>query len=327
MLKKKIKDRISNLDSQFKKRRDKFNILKEESKKIIDNLILKSTTINKNINELRIKNEYEAEKLPEIKIVEIIKKETIDSMENSVEIVKKVNNSFSKGVQKIILFDIKSKTSLDLLYIMDTTGSMEQYVKTTKEKLIKIIDNIIKECNGIEINLGFIGYKDVFEHEKDNYLDVNFTQNYDEVKNKISNIKVGGGDDTAEDVVWAFEKAINKTWTSNAKIAILVTDAPCHGIKYHKEDLIDNYPGGDPKGKDIEELVDKMAKMNISLICIELQNYTKKMYDIFNDIYKKNKKYKNCIFEIISIDSPENLENIVTNNAIHVYKTNRLNEN
>ena len=48
-------------------------------------------------------------------------------------------------------------------------------------------------------------------------------------------IKVGGGDDTAEDVAWAFEKINKKNWKSNCKVVILVTDAPCHGIKYHEK--------------------------------------------------------------------------------------------
>ena len=283
---KKIKDRINNLDIQFKKRKAKFNVLKEESKKIIDNLILKSKSINENIKKVRENIHIEEVKLPEIKITELIKKKTIDSMDESVEIVKEVNNSFSKGIQKVEI-KIKSKTSLDLLYIMDTTGSMEQYVKITKEKLNKIIDNIIKECNGIEINLGFIGYKDVIEHENKDYVDEDFTQDYIKVKNKINKIKVGGGDDTAEDVAWAFERAIEKGWSSNAKLAILVTDAPCHGIKFHEKDLIDNYPKGVSIRKDIEELVELMSKKNISLICIKLQNYTNKMYDIFKNIYKK----------------------------------------
>ena len=323
---KKIKDRINNLDIQFKKRKAKFNALKEESKKIIDNLILKSKSINENIKKVRENIHIEEVKLPEIKITELIKKKTIDSMDESVEIVKEVNNSFSKGIQKVEI-KIKSKTSLDLLYIMDTTGSMEQYVKITKEKLNKIIDNIIKECNGIEINLGFIGYKDVIEHENKDYVDEDFTQDYIKVKNKINKIKVGGGDDTAEDVAWAFERAIEKGWSSNAKLAILVTDAPCHGIKFHEKDLIDNYPKGVSIRKDIEELVELMSKRNISLICIKLQNYTNKMYDIFKNIYKKNNINNNIIFDIISIDSPENLEKIVTNNAIQVYKTKRFDEN
>ena len=47
---------------------------------------------------------------------------------------------------------------------MDTTGSMEGYVNATKIGLIDIMEKIIACCNEmVNINLGFIGYKDVAE--------------------------------------------------------------------------------------------------------------------------------------------------------------------
>ena len=101
---------------------------------------------------------------------------------------------------------------------MDTTGSMEQYVNLTKEKIINIIDNIKNKSLDLFINLGFIGYKDVMEINSNQCLDIDFDENYDSVKKKIESIKVGGGDDTAEDVAWAFEKAIEKKWSSNSKL-------------------------------------------------------------------------------------------------------------
>ena len=42
---------------------------------------------------------------------------------------------------------------------MNTTGSMEQYIEITKEKLISMMEIIKLEYNGKDINLGFIGFK------------------------------------------------------------------------------------------------------------------------------------------------------------------------
>ena len=71
-------------------------------------------------------------------------------------------------------------TSLDLLFIMDITGSMKPYLEEAKKNIITIINDIIKECPGININLGFIGYRDYYEE----YIDIDFTQNYAS-RNKI----------------------------------------------------------------------------------------------------------------------------------------------
>ena len=82
---------------------------------------------------------------------------------------------------------------------------------------------------------------------------------YENVKKIIQKAEAGGGGDTPEDVAWAFEKALNKTWKSNAKFIVFVADAPNHGVKY----------GGDnrsiPGRRDLEELIIELANNGISL--------------------------------------------------------------
>ena len=336
---KKIEEKIKNLDIQFKKRENSFNYLKEESKKTIEKLNMKSSTIFKNIKEVRDKYKQKELQLPENYIVEIIKENLFQQMNESIKCIKKVNESVSEEVKEMkeeIIYDLIPKTSLDLLYLMDTTGSMEQYVDITKEKLKEIMNKIINECPGVDINLGFIGYKDVAEIKIKDYLDIDFTSDHESVKKQIESINIGGGDDTAEDVAWAFEKAIKKNWTSNARFAILVGDAPCHGLDYHEKNLMDDYPEGVPnRKKKIEDLVEEIAQKNISLICIRLKSDTDIMYKKFKNIYKKyenNKNYEkndknNLFFDIVPIDKPEKLANEVTKNAIKAYKNQRLNHN
>ena len=43
---------------------------------------------------------------------------------------------------------------------MDITGSMNPYLEEVKRNILAIINGIIAECPGIDINLGFIGYRD-----------------------------------------------------------------------------------------------------------------------------------------------------------------------
>ena len=202
--------------------------------------------------------------------------------------------------------------------IMDITGSMEEYVDETKIKIIEIMDKIIEACKGNEINLGFIGYRDVKEHKKKNYVNIEFTKSHQSVKEEINKIVVGGGDDTAEDVAWAFQQALKKKWENKARFAILVTDAPCHGLKYHDPELLDDFPQGVPNGENIENLVQQLIKKQISLLCIKLKESTDIMYKIFENIYKNNVK-KNCQYEIIPMYSPENLVDTIVSKASQFY--------
>ena len=92
-------------------------------------------------------------------------------------------------VSKWNIYKIRATTSLDLLFIVDITGSMKPYLEEIKEKIINIIDGIILNCPGIDINLGFIGYRDFYE----NYTDIDFTSDHKKLKDTISDVYTSGG--------------------------------------------------------------------------------------------------------------------------------------
>ena len=195
---------------------------------------------------------------------------------------------------------------LDILIILDTTNSMGKYLKKIQKELKRVIETIKKNCPSTTIYLGFIGYKDFYDLELgDEYTDINLTKDYDSVYEQIKDIEVDGGDDLPEDVAGAFQKALNKRWGNGTKLAFLITDAPCHGIKYHDLDqnnklFKDNYPDGYYKGEEedseefrrenIEDLVQKFAEKDIYLVCFTILQYTDKMFGIFQEIYNKNNK-------------------------------------
>ena len=65
-----------------------------------------------------------------------------------------------------------------------------------------------------------------------------------------------GGGDGPEDVAGGFDNALKQDWQANSKYAIFITDAPCHGTKYHDYGPDnDDYPKGDPKGRLIEKQI------------------------------------------------------------------------
>ena len=133
---------------------------------------------------------------------------------------------------------------------------MGKYLKKIQKELKRVIETIKKNCPSTTIYLGFIGYKDFYDLELgDEYTDINLTRDYETVYEQIKDIEVDGGDDLPEDVAGAFQKALNKRWGNGTKLAFLITDAPCHGTKYHDLDqnnklFKDNYPEGYYKGEE-----------------------------------------------------------------------------
>jgi hypothetical protein len=309
-----INEKIKNLKAQFKNKKDSFSSLKEKSKNTIESLKSRSKNIKNDILELRNKYKQKEIELPEMYISDLIINIS-KPIEESIKLINKIDVSL--GIEIII------RPTLDLLFMMDITGSMEQYLEITKQKLIVIMDKIKKECSGVDINLGFIAYKDVAEIEAKDFLVIDFTKDYKYVEEQIKQLEVGGGDDTAEYVSWAFSQAIKAKWSSNSKCAVLIADAPCHGLKYHDKKLMDMYPQGVPGAENIEMLANKMGDKEISLICIKLKDDTDIMYKTFKEIYEDK---NDCIFDIVPIKSPELLAKKISQNAIKNYREQQFNK-
>lgn len=297
------------LDNQKNKRIESFSKIKIKVKENIAKLTMKAEKIKFDINKIREKYKQKKVELPKITLAEIIVEKVYNRIDETVEKEKEV---FAVEPPK----PAPLKLELDLLYLMDTTGSMEEYVNATKVGLIDIMEKIIKCCDEmVNINLGFIGYKDVAEINEGDYVDMDFTKEYYDIKDKISKIIVGGGDDTAEDVAFAFERALKKNWGKESiKFAVLICDAPCHGLKYHDPNLMDYYATGSPNRENIEKLVEKLCDKNVSLCCVSLSKNTDIMYNIFEKIYLKKKNDK-CQFFLASIEDPKKLADVIIKNS------------
>ena len=329
---KEVEDDINKLEGQYKKRRKSFMSLKDEVKNIIKDLEERSKAINNDILEVRKKYNQKKLELPEISISSLSTiiiekvKEINNNMNESMEILKEEKENIKKEIQQVFIDfgSFVNEVYLDLLIILDITGSMEQYFNQVSTKLKDIIENIKKNLEEFQIyciNLGFIGYKDVEEIYKNDFVDIPFSTDLDKIMEEIDKTIIGGGGDTAEDIAFAFELALKKKWTAKAKFAVLIPEAPCHGSKYHEPDLIDNFPNGTKNRKDIEESVKELANNGVSLICIKLNESTDIMFKIFDDIYKEvNSKTIKSEFFISKLNSDQHLADQLQNLVSKAFK-------
>ena len=244
-------------------------------------------------------------------------------------IIKKINffdktaqiNDCIKNLE--INYNITEKIKFNILFVFDITSSMEKHIRYFEKNFNSIFEKIKMNCPLSLIYTGFIGYKDINDLELgDEYVDIEFTLYHNKLKEKIKNIQAEGGDDIPEDVAGAFGMALNKKWNNGTNIIFLVTDAPCHGTKYHDLDqkvdnLKDNFPYEeykDYKIEKIEKLVEKIVVRNFNLICLDINhNNTKKMFKMFEDKYKEKNKEK--LFSI----SDDNFDKCVVNKVIELY--------
>ena len=110
------------------------------------------------------------------------------------------------------------------------------------------------------LRLGLVAFRD----HGDDYIVEDFggfTSSVDKLKSNLSALEADGGDDGPEAVALALQRALALPWREDAaKLAILITDAPPHGIG----EADDNYPGGEPdaSGERRHCVVTKFALTN-----------------------------------------------------------------
>ena len=299
-----LKDNIDEVIRIAEDLKTNFDLFKEENPKVLEKI---NNSIKKYSN--KFKKDF-----PKI---EPISEELFNSIHKAINFIVTIFTGIKSKIDDFTgIFNVEVSTSLDLLFIMDITGSMDSYINYVKNYLLDIIDGIVKECPGININIGYIGYRDYYEK----YIDVDFSQDPNYVKGIISKVYAAGGGDYPEDVSLAFELALNKTWKNNAKLAVFIADAPEHGEKYGGTEY-SSYLYKKPERRELDKMVEEMAEKGISLFCLRIRKETDIMYKIFEDIYNK-KKANNTQFLIVDRKNIS-LSGVVINYAVKVYNEQR----
>jgi len=194
---------------------------------------------------------------------------------------------FLENYEKKIFKD----TNLDLMFIMDLTGSMSIWLDEAKKSIKTIIEEITENNPGSKIRVSFVGYRDFnMSDEIRKYNSKEFTENIKEMNDFISTLGCFGGGDIPEDIVGALKHALNMKWESEAKYVILVCDAPCHGKQYHNISY-DRFSDGDPDGTTLEFIMEKFRQKGITFYCLEIDSSTEKMFSIMQKVYNDNKKF------------------------------------
>lgn len=170
---------------------------------------------------------------------------------------------------------------------MDCTGSMSSYLNRCKDEIYEITDNIQRDTPGVKIRVSFVGYRD-FEAGDQNMTIIGFTDSIPNFKNQIRDVRCAFGQGP-EDMCSGLEYCLKQDWLENStKVAVLIADMPCHGKKYSSQfdQHACNHPTGDRYGRNIEDFVKKLARCQIDLYSVKINNYNDQMMKIFNMVYK-----------------------------------------
>lgn len=145
---------------------------------------------------------------------------------------RKVDNliDFKNGINTVTFqTPCEQPNKIDILFVVDGTGSMGDEINFLKAELTDVIKNAKTELPDISLNLGSLFYRDI----RDEYLTRQspLSENISQTVEFIKKQNAGGGGDKPEAVEIALDEAINQIhWSESARarLLFLVLDAPPH---------------------------------------------------------------------------------------------------
>ncbi|MGH7225523.1 MAG: vWA domain-containing protein [Gemmataceae bacterium] len=125
----------------------------------------------------------------------------------------------------------KAKPKIEVVFCLDTTGSMGGLIQGAKDKIWSISNQIVGGKPAPDLKIGLVAYRDRGREEYVTKI-VDLTDDLDAIHGKLREFRAAGGGDGPESVNQALDDSVNKIkWSSDKKtlrIIFLVGDAPPH---------------------------------------------------------------------------------------------------
>lgn len=146
---------------------------------------------------------------------------------------KKSVQTRSVSPNKIVTVDkpkavVDNRDTLELVFVLDTTGSMGGLIDGAKQRIWGIINEVMQKESRPRVRVGLVAYRDLGDEYVTKVLPI--TEDLDKVYTTLMDFQAGGGGDEPENVRKALKEAVTKPdWAASkkglAQIIFLVGDA------------------------------------------------------------------------------------------------------
>ncbi|KAG9123425.1 hypothetical protein FRC07_014959, partial [Ceratobasidium sp. 392] len=221
--------------------------------------------------------------------------------------------------------DPPAKRALDVVFLQDFTGSQQPYIDAARNEINQICTSLLNNGNFAPQDLRFsvVGFRD--HPPQDNTFAakpiVNFTTDVNAVSAGLSSLPATGGGDGPEAVTDALAEALNVSWNTDpkaSKVAILITDAPPHGLK----EPGDAWPDRCPCQKDPLRLAARMFRVGITLYVIACEPTLSQSYQGARHFYEG--LVQKTRGKVYNLGDPNSLTQVIIGCALQEADSNQL---
>ena len=178
--------------------------------------------------------------------------------------------------------NILESSDFDIVYVLDATGSMGNYLAAARDQCINISNQLKSELPQYDFQFGAVFYRDPIDCPGEENHVYTLKKDVNILKGELASETATGGGDGPEDWVGAYDFACNNIgWRNGTRLIIHIADAPAHGSEWCNEN---NHESENPK---LYPMIQKCVEKKIKIIGFQIGSYPKPSFDRFGNEYKK----------------------------------------
>ena len=136
---------------------------------------------------------------------------------------------------------VDNRDTLEMVFVLDTTGSMSGLIEGAKQRIWGIINEVMQKPSKPRVRVGLVAYRDLGDAYVTKVLPI--TEDLDKAYTTLMDYQAGGGGDGPENVRKALAEGVkNAGWSQSkrglAQIVFLVGDAPPHDYAQEPDVLV-----------------------------------------------------------------------------------------
>lgn len=153
--------------------------------------------------------------------------------------------------------------ALDLVFLVDETGSMGAFIQVVQQQLLRIIETISSQPLCRTLQVGLVRYRDHPPQDHSYVTKVHaLTAKVDEIREAVLTMHADGGGDAPEAVTDGLFELVNLNWRpGSVRTVVWIGDAPPHGVCKAR----DGFPNGCPCGRHWYAQAESCREMGIAV--------------------------------------------------------------
>jgi hypothetical protein len=162
----------------------------------------------------------------------VARSELVSDYSDEIIVISQTPYEDAERLSRLSSVSRRPSPELDLVFVMDATGSMSAAIKAVHDYALTIA-HTFRINQKLQLRIACICYRDPIDSRRDIHGIHQFTESILEFQKFVERVKAVGGGDDPEDYVGAMNAILSLEWRPTANRGIVwIADTNAHGFRY-----------------------------------------------------------------------------------------------